>query len=114
MSVNGASGCSKRILLGSTLTMHGSTIKSIDTLKTQMRVFTSEWQGTNTDISPSKSLDEKTALREKTKAPVALIFCKASTANESIYPKLLWILVDSSLLLPEYNFLNSFCLHLFG
>lgn len=114
MSVNAASGCWKRILLGSTLTRPCSTIKSIDTLKTQMRVFTSEWQGTDTDISPSKSLDEKTALREKTKAPVALIFCKASTANESIYPELFWILVDSSLLLPEYNFLNSFWLQLSG
>lgn len=51
-----------------------------------MRVFTSEWQGTYTDISPSKILDEKTALRGKTKAPVALILCKASTPNESIYP----------------------------
>jgi len=51
-----------------------------------MRVFTSEWQGTYTDISPSKIIDEKTALRGKTKAPEALIFCKASTPNEFIYP----------------------------
>lgn len=112
--MNGASGCWERILLRSTLTRPCSTIKSIDTLKTQMRVFTSEWQGTDTDISPSKSLDEKTALREKTKAAVALIFRKALTANESIYPELFWIPVDSSLLLPEYNFLNSFRLQLSG
>lgn len=89
MSVNGASGSRKCIQLRSTLTRPCSTIKSIDTSKTQMRVFTREWQGTDTDISPSKILDEKTALRGKTKAPVALIFRKASTANESIYPELL-------------------------
>lgn len=67
MSVNGASGSWKCIQLRSTLTRPRSTIKSIDTSKTQMRVFTREWQGTDTDISPSKILDEKTALRGKNK-----------------------------------------------
>lgn len=106
--VHKASGCWKQILLGSILTKPSSTIKSIDTSKKLMIVFTSEWQNADTEISPSKVLDEKTALRGKTKAPAALIFCRASASNESIHLTPLPIHIDSKLFCSR-NTIFSIC-----